>query len=493
MYLKDLLKKEGIFKNPVYKLIAKIIILFLIVFAFDILVNRLTLSFTRETLFESRRLAVENIEKNKKTPRKSTAHFVFSERGQQDKIPYSLELELNSEAGDLKLEISLNESIIAKNNIRQKGKAVLNIPFDNSLLQGANTIRIKSSSMHWNLHKMSLVREKKMVSGMIESEFRLPNFKRGSHNAYRLEIKSTNRLTPLDLEVSLNGSAIQKFSIKSIGQSKLVLPIHNKILGERNILQVRSGHNEWRIDRLDIIEDYGFSRGLFYGAVVKKDSAPTVSDWKKSFPSYNKFILLLLLWCLVLLLLIPRKSVQKKQSFSSLESDLKDPGPSWAVGAAHLLFFPKCASGISRENNPRSKIETRVKQSLLAGWSIFILASMAVPLFSDYKSVYSLETIIFLLFVPLALLVYHKRSFMLRKKIVIPVVICAAFLASSLWEVNRNFHQRNFSGLIRIQASKITEVHRERLGIPVENLVMRERGYDGQYFYWVSFDPFLKK
>jgi hypothetical protein len=107
--------------------------------------------------------------------------------------------------------------------------------------------------------------------------------------------------------------------------------------------------------------------------------------------------------------------------------------------------------------------------------------------------VYSLETIIFLLLVPLALLAFHKRSFLLRKKIIIPIIIAAAFLASSLCEVNMNLHQRNFSGLIRIQASKITEVHREQLGIPVENLVMRERGYDGQYFYWISFDPFLTK
>ena len=443
-------------KKTIYKLLPKFGVLLLLIFAFDMLLNHLTMADARETIFEFDRVPIVNIEKDKKRQRWLTGYFDFEDQRREEKIPYEFELELNSKIEKLKLDIILNTSIVARAHIKEKGITLINIPFDNDVLRAGNRIQIRSSRVRWKLKKMSLVRRKRIRDGKIDTAFRLQNVDLEDCIAYKLEIKLRNTLAPLRLDVMLNRTRVKKARFNQPGRNKLVIPIDKKRMKQVNHLDIYSEHTGWSIERIDIIKEYGFFGGLFSVNLIQKENTASYRDWKDSFPSYEKFILLLLLWIMAVLGFVP-------------------PGE------------------VCRENGEHSSKINKVEYMTAIVWGIIVTIPLFASLLTSYKMIYSVKTIILLLVIPILLVAYHKRSVLKRNKIVIPIIITAAFLVFTLNEVTMNLHQRNFSGLLRIDAAKIKESHKRILGIPTEELVMRERGYDGQLFYFVSFDPFLTK
>ena len=281
-------------------------------------------------------------------------------------------------------------------------------------------------------------------------KFNIDDFDRKKVNIYLIELKLTNRFDPLNLKLFLNHSLIKDKHINK-GTKTLFIEFDSKILRKENILKIRSNHNKWTINNLIAKNVYGFSTKIISLNIINKYKIPIKHNCIADFSSFEKFILCLFIFLFsIMCIKVDNKYIKKEQS-SIL---------------AKCLFFV-CL--------------------------FLVLFSILLQLITKYKIIYSNFTFSLLLSIILFCYFYFKGLSLKKTAIYIPAVIFFIFLLFILYDVQRGHNKNNFSSFIRFRMRNINRIPQNKIVIPTKNLIIREKGYDSQFFYYISFDPFLAK
>ena len=110
-----------------------------------------------------------------------------------------------------------------------------------------------------------------------------------------IELQLTNNLDNLDVFLSINQTVIKNVSIKSRGKKKLFVEFDRALLKEKNSIEIESSHDQWAIKRLKLKNCFGFSFGLLSFNIVNKNKIGKHNEWQENTPSFERFILLLIL------------------------------------------------------------------------------------------------------------------------------------------------------------------------------------------------------
>lgn len=283
-------------------------------------------------------------------------------------------------------------------------------------------------------------------------KFNINGFDNKKINIYLIELKLANRSDQLNLKLFLNHSLIKDKDIKK-GTETLFIEFDNKILREENILKISSNHNKWSIINLKAKNIYSCSIGIISFNIINKNKIHFKHNYIKDFSSCEKFILFLFIFLFSIMhFKIDNNKNKKKQEQKSL--------------FVKFLYF---------------------------GCLFFIFFSMLLQLITKYKIIYFSLTLSIPLFIILFCYFYFKGFSLKKLEVSIPVVIFFIFLLFVFNGVQKGRYKYNFSKFIKINRKYFDKIPQDKIFIPAKNLIIRKGGYDSQFFYYISFDPFLTK
>lgn len=284
-----------------------------------------------------------------------------------------------------------------------------------------------------------------------KANFSIEDFSEESEDLNVVELKINNGFDRLNLKISINRSLAKEIDIKRKGTKTLFIEFDNRLLKKENIFEIESNHNKWTIEHLRIKNVYGYSSGLFSLDVVNKLIISARKDWKRDFPSYEKFILLLFLFLIILVYFIPGSLNKTKTDRKSIFLRLIF----WAL--LFVIVFPLLVQSLSK-----------------------------------YRIIYSFKTVFFLLLLFLLLLSSFKIRQLKKSQVLIPVIIFLVFLSYTLYIVEK-FHKNNFTGMTWLRNKYFDKVPLREIPIPTKDLIVKNQGYDTQFYYYIAFDPLLRK
>jgi len=256
--------------------------------------------------------------------------------------------------------------------------------------------------------------------------------------AARINNNSTQSRT---FTIQLNQTVISTVSIQPASTETKVVYIPQAATCARCKLFVSSDHSEWELQTLEVRNMYGFSSAWFKAVQVNHD-----------FQSYSKFKLLELLLIFLLTFLI----------------------------------------------SSRMSITVRSKLWLIPAIVIFVgsIALAAIPIFSSYKVLLSptaFAKLWILCFIPVWISFYRILSPRKNFKPVLAAAIVAIILTGGMLSQLIEY-DGNFSGFLNISRKFLGRnyVLGEHPEIRRDLIKVEGNGYDGQFFYFITWDPLMK-
>lgn len=270
---------------------------------------------------------------------------------------------------------------------------------------------------------------------------------------------------PRAADVFLNGAELGeiRFGSKNLEEISLDVP-ESTFVRETNEIEVSGGAGDWKVEEIRLQNYYGYASGLFN------------------------------------LILVPEAS----RAYGRL---------SWlSLGA---LFFTLFLLQIVRAGLPKVPWIERADRLFKTLFVVLLIAAAVLPLATKYRLLTSANRLwVFVIFLNFAVTVAILKAFFLwvrtgfeaqtlesnpRKKrlvsLILPAVICLFFLSSMLG-ILRHFGG-NYSRFLRIEEKRLEAFgplyFPPDLAAEIRAGLAPLDGYDGEFNYFMAFDPFLSK
>lgn len=270
--------------------------------------------------------------------------------------------------------------------------------------------------------------------------FRFPNPKPYEARILAARINNNSNQSKT-FTIQLNETAISSFSIQAASTETKVVDIPQAASCARCKLFVSSDHTQWELQTLEVRNMYGFSSAWFKAVAVSHD-----------FQSYTKFKFLELLLIFLLTFLVASRMSTALQSKRWLI-----PIILIGVGAIALAILP-----------------------FISSYKVLISPTAFAKLW-------------ILCFIPFWISSYRTLSPRKNFKPIVAAAIVGAILTGGMLS-QLDLYDGNFSGFLNISRKFLGRnyILGEHPEIRRELIKVEGNGYDGQFFYFITWDPLMK-
>lgn len=254
-----------------------------------------------------------------------------------------------------------------------------------------------------------------------------------------------------DIAIFLNNHLLAGLQLPALASRKMIVPLREKrqFLERRNRLKLKGSGGSWTVERAEVTNYLGSSKGVIDYVVVGSHFLPSVT------PS------------------------------------------AFAAGIVFLILL-----GAGMLANPLRGAIQRIFAVTAASVLLFFLILLGLPLVTEYRLLLSGPTFALLLspiFFPLFIKGYkffwrvpEENSWVSSVWGSFVCVLVGLFFYSSMYQLYRQYG--DYSGFLQLSKRWTSQnpFLNERPELK-RQLKIYERGYDGQFMYFISFDPFLRR